>query len=133
MQKKISGHSRKNFFRTYPAVPLGYFFRAYPAVPLKKIFWHSCCALIFFALTLLCHYPAFRYHLPCCAFMFLCTYPAVPLIFFFAHLLSEKKSRHSTESGKRKAGYGHLPCCGLNFFALTLLRPSAQKKKGTAG
>src|SRR6266480_5386038 len=61
----------------------------YPAVP-----------LFFFALTLLCTYPAFRLplNLPCCALIIflrtylavplsrftITTYPAVPLLFFFA-------------------------------------------------
>jgi len=62
--------------------------RLYPAVHLFSLRL-PCCALFFFALTLLCDYPALRLlcdypalHLPCCYIIFLYAYPAVPVFFF---------------------------------------------------
>ena len=68
------------FIFTYPAVPLmfffaptllcpKFFFRTHPAVLFSRfaIPLTLLCPKFFFALTLLCPFPALRFHLPCCA------------------------------------------------------------------
>ncbi len=65
------------------------------SVPLKFFFSHllPCYAII----------PLYAYYLPCCAFIFLRTYPAVHLFFSALTLLCTYFS-------------SHLPCCALIFL-----------------
>ncbi len=104
-RSRVTAHEKK-FRHSRPAVR-GYFFFALITLLCLDFFFAlrvSYCAhvrfslttypavpLIFFALTLLCHYPAFRYHLPCCALNFFFSHlPCCACKFFFALTLACK-------------------------------------------
>src|SRR6266513_4684096 len=78
------------FLRTYPAVPFSRFsLTTYPAMPL----------LIFFSLTLLYHFPAFRLQLTLlCAYLFYFHLPCCAIFPLFAY---------------------HLPCRAHTYFIFT--------------